>query len=115
MNIFVFGSNLAGIHGAGAALHARHFYGAVLGVGVGPQGRAYALPTKDQHFRVLPLFVIAQHVTEFISYAKMHPELTFNVTAVGCGYAGYNPFDIAPLFKGAPPNCELPNWWRCHC
>lgn len=115
MQVFVFGSNLAGRHGKGAAADARDYHGAVYGVGVGPTGQAYAIPTKDENLGVLPLSVIAQHIRDFISYAKMHPELTFKITRVGCGYAGYTSGDIAPMFRGAPANCLLPDWWRCHC
>lgn len=110
--IFVFGSNLAGRHGKGAALHARKFAGALYGQGVGRQGQSYAIPTKDQHFRVLPLAIIAQYVTEFIQYAVQNPTLTFQVTKIGCGLAGYSEEVIKPLFKTAPINCELPEGWR---
>lgn len=115
MHIFVFGSNLAGRHGKGAALTAKIHYGAVTGVGVGRTGNAYAIPTKDENLHVLPVSVIAKHVAEFISYARMNPELTFSVTRVGCGLAGYSPDVIAPLFRGASSNCILPEWWRCYC
>lgn len=105
--IFVFGSNLAGIHGAGAALYARQHYGAVLGVGVGPTGHAYAIPTKDQRLRTLSLGAIAPHVSDFIAHAVARPRMLFQVTAIGCGLAGYKVPDIAPLFARAPENCLL--------
>ncbi len=114
-SIFVFGSNLAGIHGAGAARFARQFYGAVNGVGRGPTGDAYAIPTKDLNIDTLPLDWIAFHVGEFINYAKDHPLLRFNVTRIGCGLAGYTDADIAPLFGDAPDNCLLPEGWRNLC
>lgn len=110
--IFVFGSNLAGRHGKGAALHARWNHGAEYGVGVGRTGNAYALPTKDARLNVLPLVVIEQYVEDFIKYASLHPELSFEVTKVGCGLAGYSEEKIKPMFKEAPSNCLLPDGWR---
>lgn len=112
MRIFVFGSNLAGRHGKGAALAARLEYGAVPGVGMGRTGNAYAIPTKDWHLQPLPLTAIAIHVARFIDYAKEHPELVFEVTRIGCGLAGYADDQMAPLFREAPENCELPPRWR---
>ena len=106
--IFVFGSNLAGRHGKGAALAARQLHGAIYGQGIGMQGNSYAIPTKGQHLEILPLNVIKQHVDTFITYATEHPELTFQVTKIGCGLAGYNESQIAPLFSKAPKNCILP-------
>jgi len=107
-DIFVFGSNLAGRHGKGAALHARKIFGAVYGQGIGRQGSSYAIPTKDGSLQTLPLSSIRRYVAEFIAYARQHPELTFMVTAVGCGLAGYKPDQIAPMFAGGQSNCELP-------
>jgi len=109
--IFVFGSNLAGVHGAGAALFAREKHGAVLGVGHGMTGAAYALPTKDESIRTLPLDRIAGYVRTFIKFAEDNPELDFQVTRVGCGLAGYTDKQIAPLFKGSPENCIMPVEW----
>lgn len=109
--IFVFGSNLAGIHGAGAARYARENHGAVYGQGTGLQGNSYALPTKDKHIRTLPLSDIENHVKDFLRFAIEHPEMKFNVTRIGCGLAGYKDPDIAPLFRGAPVNCILPDGW----
>ena len=110
--IFVFGSNLAGRHGKGAALCARNVHGAVYGVGVGRTGNAYAIPTKDERIRTLPLERIAGYVAEFLEYAKAHPDIEFEVTKIGCGLAGYRESDIAPMFKDAPLNCHLPDGWR---
>jgi hypothetical protein len=110
--IFVFGSNLAGIHGAGAALHAKQHYGAKLGVGVGRTGQSYAIPTKDMQIRTLPLSVIEYHVREFLEYAKERTDLDFKVTRIGCGLAGYKSEDIAPMFLNATPNCRLPGGWH---
>lgn len=110
--IFVFGSNEAGRHGKGAALYARRHHGAKYGVGVGRTGDAYAIPTKDRELITLPLERIAVYVTQFLAYAAEHPELTFEVTPIGTGLAGYRHEDIAPMFAGAPRNCRLPEQWR---
>lgn len=114
-SIFVFGSNLAGRHGKGAALHARQMHGAVYGVGVGRTGNAYAIPTKDERIKTLPLERIEKYVADFLAYAKDHPEMTFRVTRIGCGLAGYMDHQIAPMFKGAPKNCVLPGEWAGWC
>lgn len=110
--IFVFGSNLAGRHGAGAALYARKHHGAKNGIGHGRTGNAYALPTKDENIQTLPLESIRRYVAIFVAYASNHPELRFQVTAVGTGLAGYKHEDIAPLFASAPDNCRLPEEWK---
>ena len=110
--IFVFGSNLAGRHGKGAALTARLEYGAAYGVGEGMTGNAYALPTKDFQLRPRQLAAIAQSVDKFLACARSHPHLTFFVTKVGCGLAGFTEEQIAPMFKEAPDNCLLPDDWR---
>lgn len=86
--VFVFGSNLAGRHGKGAALWARQHRGAIYGQGAGPQGNAYAIPTKDRQLRVLPLDVIRGYVREFLDYAHRQPNLRFELTPIGCGLAG---------------------------
>lgn len=109
--IFVFGSNLAGIHGKGAALYARKSHGAKYGIGVGRTGNSYAIPTKDEHIKTLPLAQIAKYVAEFLDYARAHPELEFQVTKIGCGLAGYSEHEIKPMFSGAPINCHLPDGW----
>jgi hypothetical protein len=110
--IFVFGSNLAGRHGAGAALVARKYFDAVYGEGVGRTGDAYAIPTKDKNLKVLPISEIQKHVEDFLEYAHAHQELQFEVTRVGCGLAGYKDEDIAPLFHHVPDNCMMPEQWR---
>ena len=109
--IFVFGSNLAGRHGKGAALHARQHHGAVYGVGEGMTGSSYALPTKDKYMKTRSLNSIKRSVDRFIRYANNNPNLQFEVTKVGCGLAGYNEEDISPMFKDAPSNCILPEGW----
>lgn len=96
--IFVFGSNLAGRHGAGAALTAKMHFGAEQGVGEGHTGRTYALPTCGEKIKTLSLEEIQFHVNRFEIYAQQHPELTFLVTEVACGLAGHKVEDIAPLF-----------------
>lgn len=106
--IFCFGSNLAGRHGAGAAKDARLFHGAIYGKGIGLQGKSYAIPTKDENLRTLPIEAIQVHVSKFMAFARQNPEMEFEVTKIGCGLAGYTPADIGPLFRGAPRNCHLP-------
>ena len=93
--IFVFGSNIQGSHGGGAAWYAYKTFGAEWGVGEGLTGRTYALPTMEG------VSSLKHAVEHFIACAKQHPELTFLVTAVGCGIAGYTPQEVAPLFKDA--------------
>lgn len=94
--IFVFGSNLAGAHGGGAARVAYNKFGAVWGQGVGLQGQCYAIPTMHGGTDA-----IKPYVDEFIEFASKHPEYTFLVTKIGCGIAGFAIGDIAPLFSGA--------------
>jgi len=106
--IFVFGSNEAGIHGAGAAKLAREKFGAIGGEGFGLQGKSYAIPTKDYDIITLNRDKIAFYVKAFLVEAYKHSELNFLVTEIGCGLAGYKPEDIAPLFKSAPENVFLP-------
>lgn len=110
--IFVFGSNLAGLHGKGAALIAKHMYGAQQTVGEGLTGSSYAIPTKDRWLRSRNLYDIKRSIAQFLQYAKNHPEQKFFVTAVGCGLAGFNAASIAPMFRGASVNCDFPKPWR---
>jgi hypothetical protein len=112
LNIFVFGSNLAGRHGKGAALFALKNHGAIYGQGEGLQGRSYGIPTKDHYIRTLHLDNIRMHVERFLEFARNHPELTFNLTAIGCGLAGYTPAQIAPMFADAPDNVRKPPEFR---
>lgn len=109
-DIFVFGSNLAGRHGAGAALYAKQNHGAIYGIGEGLQGNSYGIPTKDNNLNTLDLTAIASYVDQFIQFAQQNPNLKFNVTPIGCGLAGYKPKDIAPLFlkHSIPININLP-------
>jgi hypothetical protein len=111
--VFVFGSNLAGRHGKGAALYAKKHKGAIQGRGEGRQGESYAIPTKDEDLAVLPLATIAVGVRRFLAYAANHPEMAFELTPIGCGLAGYRPGQIAPLFAQAPPNVQIPPEFSC--
>lgn len=111
--LFVFGSNLKGRHGKGAALHAVQKYGALEGVGYGLQGKAYAIPTKGYHLESLPLSVIQRHVGYFMDTVAFTQTLQFNVTKIGCGLAGFTNEQIAPLFKGVETHPHVwfdPDW-----
>lgn len=110
--VFVFGSNLAGVHGAGAARVALEQFDAVDGRGVGYHGGSYAIPTMDQFIHTLPLEVIANYVAHFITFAHTRKQLNFFVTRIGCGLAGYTDDQIAPLFKAAPANCSFAKEWK---
>ena len=106
--IFVFGSNLQGMHGGGAARVAYRNFGAIMGKGVGLQGQSYAIPTMQGGVET-----IRPYVDEFIAFAKEHPELTFLVTRIGCGIAGFTDEEIAPLFAEAQSvdNIVPPEGW----
>lgn len=106
--IFVFGSNLRGMHAGGAARAAYHKFGAVMGQGVGLQGQSYAIPTMQGGVET-----IKPYIDEFIDFARQHPELTFLVTRIGCGIAGFRDEEIAPLFAEAHQLSNVvlpPNW-----
>lgn len=108
--IFVFGSNLQGAHGGGAARIALEKFGAIWGQGVGLQGQSYGIPTMQGGVET-----IKPYVDEFIAFAKHHPEMTFLVTRIGCGIAGFTTNEIAPLFAGAieVKNVHLPaDFWE---
>lgn len=94
--IFVFGSNLAGFHGGGAARLAYERFGAVWGKGVGLHGQTYAIPTMQGGVET-----IKPYVDEFIGFAREHKEMVFLVTRIGCGIAGFRDEEIAPLFREA--------------
>ena len=106
--IFVFGSNLKGMHAGGAAYIAYRKFGAIMGQGVGLQGQSYAIPTMQGGVET-----IRPYVDEFIEFAKKHPELTFLVTRIGCGIAGFTDDEISPLFEKAHgvENIVLPSNW----
>lgn len=111
--IFVFGSNLAGRHGAGAAKIAAADFGAVIGYAKGMVGRqAYGIPTKNPKLEVLPVEQIAAGAAVFLNFARKNLHSRFWVTRIGCGLAGYNNRVIAPLFRGAPDNCSFAQPWR---
>ncbi|PPC84685.1 MAG: hypothetical protein CTY38_01160 [Methylotenera sp.] len=120
--VFVFGSNTAGRHGAGAALVAKQQFGAVYGQGVGYMankftGRAsYAIPTKgeDSKGRLFTLLLpeIKLEVNQFIQFAADHPQMRFFMTRIGCELAGYKDSDIAPMFMDAPDNIQFPEQWK---
>lgn len=109
LEMFVFGSNLAGRHGAGAAKIAQSMFGAKYGFGRGIMGSSWAIPTKSRDLRTLPLSEIKEYVSDFVNYIQ-HVDLEFFVTRVGCGLAGYKDHQIAPMFKGAI-NCSFAEEW----
>lgn len=109
--VFVFGSNEAGFHGAGAAKDALR-KGAVWGKGHGRFGNTYALPTKDRQIRSLKLRDVSKYVHAFLEYAREHGDEHFQVTRVGCGLAGFRDSDIAPMFVDAPTNCHFDREWE---
>lgn len=100
--VFVFGSNAEGMHGAGAARTAHERFGAVWGQGSGLQGQSYGVDTMRG------LGTIEREVGALLTFAAAHPELEFLVTEIGCGIAGHTPGQIAPLFRAAPANVLLP-------
>ena len=110
--IFVFGSNLAGIHGAGAAKEAYRNYGAEWGAGVGLHGQSYAIPTKDDNIKTMSLSAIKPYIDYFLKVAAIRYSDKFYVSRVGCGLAGYKDSDIAPMFKGATNNVSFAEEWR---
>lgn len=110
-DIFCYGANEGGIHGMGAARYALINEGAVM-YKYGFQGTSYGIPTKDEKIQTLPLLSILKHIEDFKNFAASHLELTFNVTRIGCGLAGYLDFEMAPLFKGLPSNCKFPTEWK---
>ncbi len=114
--IFVFGSNLAGRHGKGAALHAKKVWGAAPGVGEGLTGRAYALPTKDRKIQTRPLSEIDKAIERFIACAHENQDKLFLLTPVGCGLAGYKARDVGAMVrsKNPPKNVVLSTSWLDH-
>lgn len=106
--IFVFGSNLEGRHMGGAARFAYEKFGAEWGVGDGPTGQCYAIPTMHGG-----LEDIRPYAEKFIAYAKAHPMNRFLLTRVGCGIAGFKDSDMAQLFEDVLdiPNIAYPRQW----
>lgn len=116
-HVFVFGSNLAGRHGKGAASHAAKAFGAERGVGIGRTGSAYAVPTKDGRLNVMPVRFIKAHLEDLRAYADAHRADIFELTPVGCGLAGHDPKHIAKAVDGAGPwphNVSLSRSWLDH-
>lgn len=111
--VFVFGSNRQGRHGKGAALEAKRNWGAIQGQAQGRQGNAYAIVTKELRpsFPPVTLQEIAYQLGAFHVYAAKHPELTFILTRIGCGLAGFSEADIKPLCKLLPSNVKRPAGW----
>lgn len=109
---YVFGSNQAGRHGKGSAEYAKQVFGAIPGQGEGPQGSAYAIPTKNSNLQTLSLDHVLDDVQRFLGHARKNPDTDFLVTRIGCGLAGYREEHISPLFALAPNNCLLPGGWR---
>ena len=114
--VFVFGSNIAGRHGAGAALFAKQNHGAIYGQGEGRQGNSYGIPTKEndpddpRKLITIPLDRISAHVARFIEYAQQNPTTYFQLTRIGCGLAGYRWADqVGPMFADIPSNVILPS------
>ena len=111
--VFVFGSNLSGLHVGGAARAAHDLYGALWGVAEGRERMSYAIPTVQKNIAgPLPLQDIKMAVERFLRYAYFKKERWFFVTRVGCVLAGHRDADIAPMFSAAPPNCSLPDPWQ---
>lgn len=110
--IFVFGSNEAGIHGAGAAKTAYQQHGARWGKCYGHFGESFAIPTKDENILTMPLDRIEKYVQGFLAYAEGHRKLTFQVTRIGCGLAGLSDFVVAEMFENAPQNCSFDTVWK---
>jgi hypothetical protein len=109
--VFVYGSNLAGRHGKGAALAAISLYGAKYGIGIGLVGHSYGIPTKDENIRTLSLEYIKRCIEVFVQDTHLMSDRHFFVTAIGTGLAGYTHADMAPLFRGAQ-NCWFPLQWK---
>lgn len=121
--IFVFGSNTGGIHGAGAAATAHKLHGAIWSKGFGHYGNSFAIPTKgviahnnraieNKVGETLPMSEIRWYVHQFLVYSYNHPELTLQVTRIGCGLAGLKDEDIAPMFANASSNCQFDSKWQ---
>jgi hypothetical protein len=106
--VFVFGSNLRGLHGAGAAKWAVENRGAIYWQGQGLQGNSYGIPTKDENIVTLSLDRIQGYVEDFLRFAEDNPDMTFQLTPIGCGLAGLTPSQIAPMFSSASGNVQLP-------
>ena len=109
--IFVFGSNANGAHAGGAAFTAFKKFGAEMGVGEGPTGKCYAIPTLDKNMEKVSLAVLKKSVNRFLSHAKATPDKTFLLTPIGTGIAGFTHDEVRPLFSKVPKNVVLPEEW----
>lgn len=110
--IFVFGSNLAGAHGGGAAKFAIDRYGAIWGRGRGLQGNSYAIPTMGRDYTTLPVGDIKCYIAEFLRFAEHHmDDMEFDITPVGCGIAGLSRDLVRPMFASMTPNCHFTTSW----
>lgn len=111
--VLVFGSNLSGFHGGGAARDAAEKFGAVHGQGFGRAGQSFAIPTKDEHIVTLGLDEIELYVRAFVEHSRRFPGEFFQVTQLGCGLAGLDPWDMAHMFgRRTPVNCHFDEAWR---
>lgn len=110
--LFVFGSNLAGVHGAGAAKFAHNELGAKWGCGMGYTGRCYAIATKDLEIETMSLYLIECQVMLFKKLAFENSRFDYIISKIGCGLAGYDDSEIAPMFKLAPDNCIFHEDWK---
>jgi len=109
--VFVFGSNMAGKHGGGAAYQAWMYFQAEEGVGEGPTGKCYAFPTLTEDYQRVSNTQLKASRLKFYKYAEAHPELEFLLTKVGCGIAGFSETTMKRLFKNAPANIRKPEGW----
>lgn len=105
--LFVFGSNEAGRHGGGAARYAYEKYGAMMGMGFGPAGHSFAIPTKDWGIQTLAEEDVKFYVDRFLDFALAFDNIKFRLTRIGCGLAGFSDKDIAPMFVFASDNVIL--------
>ena len=110
--VFVFGSNTAGIHGAGAAKEAFQNHGAKFHHGYGICGNSFAIPTKDKYIQSLPTAAVESFVMGFLAFAEDRSDLTFKVTRIGCGLAGFNDATMALMFVNASANCLFDSKWK---
>lgn len=110
--IFVFGSNLAGLHSVDIPLFAKQFFGAEFGIGWGLTGRTFAIPVKDRFIRFLPLNQIKLYVDMFKTLTHSQPNMKFWVSHLGIERRGYRHSQIAPLFKNCNTNCVFPEHWK---
>ena len=112
--VWVFGSNVTGIHAAGEARMAKNNFGAVYGVSEGRMRDSYAIPVKSKNLQSLPIPTLQDNVARFFEHVKSCPRERFYITKVGCGTGEYKDELVAPLFMDAPPNCSFSADWKHH-